>query len=119
MLINNVLLKAKNIEVSEFAPQPKMKINMHRKNLMPAAPDGNRVQCQIDYSIIIQSESEKVLAAIKLSYLIMITLQDEVYEQTAVADKAFGALQAMFIKAANDLLRETNYPLLPIAITVA
>ncbi len=118
MIINNIFLKSKNIEVSEFMPTPKMKINMHRKNLMPTAPTGDRVQCQIDQNILIQTENEKILAAVKLSYIIMITLQDEEYDQTAIADKAFSAVQAMILKDANSLIRETNYPLLPITITV-
>ncbi len=116
MTVNNVILKEKNIKISEVLPTtPKMHVEMHRNNEMPTEVNDKIFNCIITLEVKLLDENEKELVYVKLSYLIIALLQDEKYSQD-MSNKIFDHLFSMYIKSVNDLLRESNYPPLPLNI---
>lgn len=117
MTINTTLLKEKSIVVNQFIPSQKMQMQMNRINSMPLTPQDNNLQCELQLNLEILDEEKKVLAVLKIAYIVIATLEnEESYSQNEYADKIFASLQSMFFLSANELLRETPFPPLPLNI---
>lgn len=117
MKINAALLKEKNIIVNQFIPSPEMRIEMKRNNFMPSAPNRDNLQCELQVDVNIKDKEGKILVSLKLVYLVISVLEKgDVYSQQEYADRIYKALQSMFFSSANELLRETPFPPLPLDI---
>ena len=118
MKVIRTLLKEKHITVNQFAPAPKLQINMSRLNLMPEAPNGNNLQCELRLNANLIDSFQQTLATLNVSYLVIAAMEEgEVYEQTPCADRIFSVLQSMFIASINELLRETPFPPIPLNLS--
>lgn len=120
MLIKGATLKEKKIRVDVFMPMPKMHIKINRVNSMPDVVISNaEFNCVLEYSVIIKDKKNTSLVETKVSFLILAILdENESYEQKQIADRIFRALEPMFLKAVNDMLRETSFPPLPLNVKV-
>jgi hypothetical protein len=116
MIINNVILKEKSINVNEFLPVSKMHVNMHRNNIMPGSVNDNIFNCVIENEVSLVDENNKELVTIKIAYLIVVELKDEKYSQN-LSEAIYAPLKSMYMKSINDLLRDSNYPPLPLKIS--
>ncbi len=117
MIINTTILKEKSVLINQFLPAPKMQIKMNRINIMPEKSEKNVIQCEIKFSILIVDENDKNLANLTLGYIVIATLeQDDTYEKDDFADKLFKILKPMYISEANNLLRGSPFPPIPMNI---
>lgn len=117
MIINTTILKEKTVSINQFLPAPKMQIEMNRINIMPEKVVNNVIQCEIKFSINIFDGDKKALANLNLGYIVIATLeQDDKYEKDDCANRFFKVLQPMYIAEANNLLRESPFPPIPMNI---
>lgn len=116
MTIKGILQKEKSISVNQFM-SARMRIAMNRTNLMPENISGSNLQCEIRLNIIISGENSQELAVIKLSNIVVAVLDDDdVYDKEECAERLFKALNINYICAANELLKESQFPPLPLDI---
>lgn len=118
MIINTILLKEKNIIISQFVPATKMQITMNRLNMMPESPNGKNLQCELKLTITIEDEEKKKLAEVSLGFVVVsfIDETDGLYNQSEFADKLFKVLQPLYITEANNLLLQSRFPPIPMNI---
>lgn len=114
MFLSNILLKEKHITVNEPVPAQKMRIEMERSNAMPSEVKGEILNCVISLNVILKDESNRNVVEIKVSYLIIVKLE-EAYSKE-LADRIFTVLNSVYIQSVNDLLREASYPPIPFNI---
>ena len=117
MVLSSTILKEKNITINQFIPAQKMQIKMNRINIMPENLENNTIQCELKLSVNILDDTQKDLAVVNLSYIVIAILEDnDVYNKDDCANRLFQLLQSMYISEANNLLRESPFPPIPLNI---
>lgn len=116
MLIKGTTLKEKKIIVNTFNPEKIMHINVDRVNSMPpSVQKKSDFNCILEYSVKITNDAKINLVEMKIAYLILVQIEeDEEYNQENIGDKLFTSLEPMYIKAINDMLKETAFPAVPL-----
>lgn len=115
MVIKNFIMKEKHFVMNNFPPSPQMAVKVNRMNIMPPEVLNNEFQCVIKVSFNLEDEQQRLLVTIDVAYIINVIMneKDGVYEQDAFANRIFNVLQGVYVKTANDMLRETPFPPLP------
>ena len=114
MIVKGITLKEKNIEVNTFMPPGKLKVNLNRMNYMPETVSNNELRCEIKVNVSLDDAENSVVKMV-LSYVVFAQVEvGEIYSQQDFADRIFGAIQGIYMKEINDLLRETPFPPLPL-----
>lgn len=117
MVITTTILKEKNVTINQFIPAQKMQIKMNRINIMPENPENNTIQCELKLSVNILDDSQKDLAIVNLSYIVIVILEkDDLYDKDDCANRIFTILQPMYVSETNNLLRESPFPPIPLNI---
>ena len=117
MKINNIILKEKTIKILNFPPASKMNIETSRNNEMPTEVTEDYFPCTISFEIKLTDSDKKELVYIKISNIVIVERNDEDYKQD-IAEKIFTSLKSMYLKIANDLLKEADYPPLPFNVDI-
>ena len=120
MNIKNVLLKKKLIEIKEMMPRTNMHIDFHRENFMPESINGKRFDCIIELSLSIKDRENKDqnLVEIIVSFVIVVELEKKEKYSKRLSDSIYISIETLYQKTINDLLKEANYPPIPITIQV-
>ncbi len=120
MLIKGVTLKNKSIAVESFMPIQQMHIKIDRISSFPPNVESEvDFNCELEYNVKIQDDEKKTLVKLQLTYYIMAQIaKDETYKQEKCADKMFNALEPLFVRAVNDMLKDTSYPALPLKMSL-
>lgn len=113
MKIDNFILKEKSIMRENLAVIPQMKLDFRRMNFMPPSA-ADKFSCVIEVNLIISDANQNGIASARIAFFIFATLEDEPYEQNAVADKLFEMLKTVYWEKVNLLLKETNLPPVPL-----
>lgn len=120
MNIKNVLLKKKLIEIKEIMPRTNMHIDFHRENYMPDSINGKRFDCIIELSLSIKDREnkDKNLVEIIISFVIVVELEEKEKYSKRLSNNIYNSIETLYQKTVNDLLKEANYPPIPITIQV-
>lgn len=117
MRINNIILKEKIIKVLDFPPNSKMNIETSRNNEIPTEVTDDYFPCTISFEIKLTDSDKKELVYIKISNIIIIEKENDEYRQD-IAENIFNSLKPIYLKTANELLKEAEYPALPFNIDI-
>ena len=117
MKINNIILKERTIKVFDFPPDSKMNIETTRNNEMQTEVTDDYFPCTISFEIKLTDSDKKELVYIKISNIIIVEKGNEEYKKD-IAESIFNSLKSMYLKTANDLLKEADYPPLPFNVDI-
>ena len=109
------------IEVNEIIPRTNMHIDFHRENYMPKSIAGkNKFDCIIELSLSIKDNENKndILAKIVVSFVIAVELGEKERYSMRLSDNIYNSIETLYQKTVNDLLKEANYPPIPITIQI-
>ena len=94
-----------------------MHIDFHREDYMPEADIENHFDCVIELSLSIKDgEKKDILVEMVVSFVVFVELEEKEKYSRQLSNKVYNAIEILYQKTVNDLLKEANYPPVPITI---
>ncbi len=119
MKIRNILLKKKIINIKEIKSRPNMHIDFHREDYMPEGPIERHFDCVIELSLSIKDSKKKdTLIEMVVSFVVLVELEEKERYSKQLSGNIYNSIETLYQKTINDLLKEANYPPIPITIQV-
>lgn len=113
MKILSISLKEKSVKVEKVTNFSTLSAEIKRNNLMPITLDNNTLNCIIELEVTIKNEKKENLLISKIAYIVSVK-EISNYEQSNTADEIFEKLYYMYCDAINNLLKDVNFPPIPL-----